>query len=376
MQERKKGLKICHLTSAHPVYDVRILLKECVSLANAGFETYLVAATEKDENYRSVCIVSVKKSSGGRIRRMIKTVNQVKAKALEIDADVYHLHDPELLRIAHALKRKGKKVIYDAHEDVPLQILGKYWIPKVFRKLVSALFRNYENKIGASLDGIVTATSFIAKRFRGVNSNIITINNYPFLQEFNRMDSYTEKKNQVVYIGGLSENRGLFEMIRAMQKTEHITLALAGSFSPAELEERAKKEAGWEKIDYKGQLDRSGVAQLLAESKAGLVVLHDLPNYLDSQPIKMFEYMSASIPVIASDFPYWRSIIETHQCGICVNPYDKAAIAAAIQHLSNERDEAKIMGINGRKAIEEQFNWEKEAIRLVNFYQKISGKDA
>ena len=96
---------------------------------------------------------------------MTKTVNQVLEHALKLNADIYHIHDPELLKIVKPLKRKGKKVVYDVHEDLPRQILSKHWIPGILRKLISITTEVYENRISKKCDYIITATPFIKNRF-------------------------------------------------------------------------------------------------------------------------------------------------------------------------------------------------------------------
>jgi glycosyltransferase involved in cell wall biosynthesis len=104
---------------------------------------------------------------------------------------------------------------------------------------------------------------------------------------------------------------------------------------------------------------------------AGLVTLKPLVNYLDSLPVKMFEYMEAGIPVIASNFPYWKSIVEPIDCGICVDPQDPEAIRKAILELVNNPVKAHEMGKKGREAIWTKYNWSIEEQKLLSFYQRM-----
>jgi len=164
-------IKICHLTSAHKSNDVRIFEKECSSLAKEGFDTWLVATNSTEGKLNGVNIVSAKYNTAGRFTRMTKGVNTVYRAAIKIDADIYHLHDPELLRIAGKLKRTGKKVIYDAHEDLPRQIFDKKWLHPWIKGFVSAITERYENMVAAKIDGIVAATDHIYDRFIKINKN-------------------------------------------------------------------------------------------------------------------------------------------------------------------------------------------------------------
>ncbi|MBL0912166.1 MAG: glycosyltransferase family 4 protein [Bacteroidia bacterium] len=365
-------MHICHITSAHPAEDIRIFIKECSSLAAAGHRVTLVAAgTHDDYTKNGVQIVFVPKSTGGRIKRMYETVNRVYEKALSVNADIYHFHDPELLRIALKLKKKGKKVIYDAHEDVPRQIMGKYWIPAPLRRITSALFEGFENRVARRIDGVLTATPAIRDRFLQINSNTLDINNFPLLAEFTPPDFDAPKENAVCYIGGITRIRGISFLVQAMEQTEGIRLKLAGNFSPEAYADEVKALNGFKKTEYMGSISRAEVVKCMHASRAGMVTFLGLPNHVDAQPNKMFEYMAAGIPVIGSHFPLWKEVIEKNHCGICVNPEDPAEIAAAITRLCNDTALGMQMGRNGRKAIEEQYSWEAEKNKLLGFYNQL-----
>lgn len=365
--------KICHLTSAHLPEDIRIFVKECSTLANNGFDVHLVA-TGNVESYKKngVNIHIVPKRIKGRFDRMFHSVNDVYKKAVEIDAELYHFHDPELLRIALKLKRNGKKVVFDSHEDLPRQILGKYWIPKVFRNLVSKVFESYEDYIVARIDGVIAATPIIRDRFLKVNKNVVDVNNFPLLAEFSlEPDFTTPKENQICYIGALAEVRGITHLVNSMELLPQVKLKLGGFFSPESYHDVVKILPGYGSVDFLGMLNRDGVKEVLAKSKVGMVTLLPTPNILDSQPIKLFEYMAAGLPVIASDFPLWRKIVDDAECGICVDPHDSLAISDAVKRIMENPDVAMKMGISGRKKILEKYNWESQEPVLVSFYNSL-----
>ena len=363
--------KICHLSSVHHYLDTRIFIKECSSLASANFETHFVVPDAVEKTINGVHIHTVEKSRGGRFSRMTNTVWNVFKKARSIDAKLYHFHDPELIPIGLLLKITGKKVIYDVHEDVPRQILSKYWIKKPLRKIISWTFERIENFAARRFDAVVAATPFIMERFIRVGSNAVNVSNYPILEEFleNPID-WSSKDNAVCYVGGITGVRGLFEMVEAMEKTE-TRLLLAGKFFTEEEHQKAKEMDGWKFVNELGQINRSEVADTLAKSKAGLVVLHPIENFIDSLPIKMFEYMAAGIPVIASNFPLWQEIVLKHECGICINPMDPNEIANAINWIMDHPEEAKQMGRNGRESAINEYNWNSEREKLVSIYKDI-----
>lgn len=362
-------MKIAHLTSVHKSNDVRICHKECVSLAKHGFDVTLVVSGDEDREHKGIRIVGVGGEASTRLRRMTETVNKVYQKAVELDADVYHFHDPELLRIALKLKRLGKKVVYDIHEDVPRQILGKYWLKGGLKRPLSLAFEKYENRIAARLDFLITATPFIRERFRRVNQNVIDINNFPLLEEFPAVEKRTTQ-DAVCYVGAIQRIRGVWEMVKSLEYVE-ARLNLGGKYFPPEFRDELCVLKGWANVNEIGFLERSRVAAVLASSRAGLVTLHPLINYVDSLPVKMFEYMSAGIPVIASDFPLWKEIIGGADCGICVDPLSPNGIAKAIQCVMENPGRAEEMGANGRNAVEEKYNWDTESEKLLQVYDRL-----
>lgn len=362
---------IVHLTSAHPRYDTRIFVKQCCSLAKR-YDTYLVVADGKgNEVNNQVKILDVGKFTG-RKNRMLNAPKAIFEKALSLDAEIYHLHDPELIPIGLKLKKMGKKVFFDAHEDLPNQIMSKHYLNLISKKIIAFLVKAYEKYACAKLDGVVAATPFIRDKFLKINKNTIDINNYPKLEEFSSIPTDTLKGNQVCYIGGLADVRGIVEMVQAINSTQsEAKLVLAGDFSDKNLEQSVMEMEGWEKVNFLGYVGRNEIKNTLASSVAGLVVLHPTRSYLDSLPVKMFEYMCAGIPVIASDFPLWRSIVNDAQCGVCVDPLKPHEIAKAIDYFINDPDKARVMGEQGRAAVLEKYNWSIEENKLLNFYSSI-----
>lgn len=366
-------IKVCHFTSVHPSLDTRIFVKQCCSLAEAGFEVNLVVANAVSEVRNSVNIIGVKSNASSRIVRFIKTGYIVYKAAKNVNADIYHFHDPELLFWAYLLKRKGKTVVYDVHEDLPRQILTKHYIPLFLRKLVSFIAEKTENMFAASMSAIVTVTTHIQKRFLNVNKNSIILFNYPLLSEFSSEISNATDRKYVSYVGSLSVTRGILEMVRVVAGG-NFKITIAGDFADKNLFDKVRTRQGWNKINYLGQVSRAEVASLLSESIVGLVTLHPTANYTEALPVKLFEYMASGIPVICSDIKLWRELIEKADCGVCVDPFDVAAIRSAIEYYLNNPAIAYQKGINGRRAVEKYYNWGLEKDKLTSLYMNLLKK--
>lgn len=364
--------RITHLTSVHPRYDTRIFHKMCASLAGQGDKVTLIVADGKgDEVKNGINILDVG-ASKGRFDRICNAPRRVFAKAAALKADLYHLHDPELIPIGLKLKQMGYRVVFDSHEDVPKQMLSKPYLNKLSLWLVAKTFAAYERWAYAKLDGVIAATPAICEKILAINPYTVDINNFPLLHEFKHQASWAEKRAEVCYVGGISSIRGIKEVCAAMGKvTTSVRLNLAGKFSEPEVKKSVNAMPGWQRVIELGFLDRNGVQKVLRRSMAGLVTLHPQINYLVSLPVKMFEYIGSGIPVIASDFPLWREIISKNDCGLLVNPLDASAIAKAIDYMVLNPKEAERMGRNGRKAVETRYNWNQEEKKLLKFYEKI-----
>ncbi len=362
---------IVQITSAHPRQDTRIFHKICTSLVRNGYQVTLVVADGKGaENRNGVQILDVG-ASKSRFDRMLNAPKRVLSKAVSLEADLYHLHDPELILVGLELKRLGKRVIFDFHEDVPKQLLGKPYLNKSALWTLSKAFALLESYACRRFDGVIAATPFIREKFVAIHPNTVDINNFPLLGELTTDLAWGSKQAEVCYVGGISKIRGISEMCQAMGLLQSgATLNLCGGFDRAGLEQDVKAMPGWQRVKDHGFVGRAGVRDVFSRSVAGLVTLHPVINYIDALPVKMFEYMSAGIPVIASDFPLWREIIEGSACGLLVDPLNPAAIARAIDYLVTHPEEAQRMGANGRKAVDERYNWAIEEKKLFAFYEQ------
>lgn len=367
--------KICILTTVHPAFDPRIFHKQAKDLVNAGYDVSLIAQHDKNKIVNGIKIIALPKPKN-RFQRMFGLTLRVLCLSLGQKADVYHFHDPELISVGVILKLLGKKVIYDVHEDYGKQILSNPSLPKITRNSIASFTKAVEHILSRFYDGIITATDDILENF-SYTKKALCVRNFPLLSRHENVERNFKANGDVfnlIYIGGLVKIRGISQIIRAIElidSNKQVKLTLCGKFSPPEYAEELKTLEGYEKVKYLGWVDPYDIPKLLNNFDAGIVCLHPISNYLTSLPLKLFEYMSASLPVIASNFPLWIKIVEGNKCGICVDPLKPHEIAKAIEYLMEHPKLRKEMGENGRNAVLDRYNWEKESEKLIDLYGEL-----
>jgi glycosyltransferase involved in cell wall biosynthesis len=372
-------MKICILTSVHPPFDTRIYYKQAKSLAKAGYDVTLIAQHDRDEVVEGIRVVALPRPKN-RLRRMLGTTWKAFNRARKQKAGIYHFHDPELLPIGVLLKvfTRGK-VIYDSHEDVRSELKTKPWLPKVARWFLSLMYRLLERLSLPFIDEIIIAEDSYIKNYKK-RSNISVLRNYPVLSYVGGPAEVKASPPALVYVGGISQTRGALELIESLRllktKYEKVTLTLVGPIYSNSLEEKIaklRKELGLQdNVRLAGQVKHQEIYNLLSGCNIGMAILHPEPNYIESLPTKLFEYMAVGLPVIASNFPLWKEIVEGNNCGLTVDPLKPAEIARAVEYLIEHPEEARKMGQNGQKAVMEKYNWETESRKLIELYENLT----
>lgn len=370
--------RIVHLSSLHSAWDSRIYGKECRSLAKAGYKVSLIVPHERDEVVDGVEIKGFARTRAGRLVRMTGTAWRLYREAMRLNGKIYHFHDTELIPIGLMLQVRGKQVVYDIHEDVPRVLLSRTYLPKWARRTIGWLVERIERMACRRFSALVAATPAIATRFEQISRRAVVVQNFPREEELGRPvgSAWSQRHDAVAYPGLIAHNRGIREMVDAMgmlSEKSGATLELAGWYDSGEIEKELSCLAGWKRVNVLGILDREEIALLLARVRAGLVLFHPEERFKVAYPIKMFEYMAAGIPVIASDFPLWRRIIEEAGCGLLVDPLNPIVIAEAIDFLLTHPEEAEAMGRRGREAVEQHYNWRTEEKKLLRLYADLVG---
>lgn len=372
--------RVCHFSSAHAPNDTRIFHKQCASLSREGYDVTLVVKAKDSQSVgttveKGVKVIQVPVDSSSRLKRIIFGAKAVYQKALEVDADIYEFHDPELLPYGLKLARKGKKVIFDSHEDYPTQIMEKEWIPSVLRRLISSVYRVYETHVVKNLDAVLfPCTQNGINIFEGRAKQTVIISNAVMLEEMLSPDAASGQRDgrTICCTGSLTYQRGITHLIQAAHLAG-VRLILAGKYSSDEYQQELEQMPEYECVDYRGYLGREELAQVYASSSIGMSTILNVGQYssLDNFPTKVYEYMAAGLPVIVSDYPFMRRSVQQDQFGVAVDPADSEAIAAAIRKILADPNQAQLMGERGRQAVVQKYNWGIEEQKLFALYRSL-----
>jgi len=273
-----------------------------------------------------------------------------------------------------ALRALGARVVFDVHEDIPRDISDKPWIPAFLRRPVSMVSVLVLRAVHRCFSAIVTATPAIARRFP--HQRTVVICNYPNIDELPIavQGSFSNRARTAIYLGEMSELRCIEEMVAAMgspELGEGIRLQLAGRFETEDLEQRIRSMPQSSRVDYLGYCPRSQVPRVLGNARAGLLLFRPAANHEEAMPTKLFEYLGAGLPVIVSNTFEKSSIVQEHECGIVVDPFDITAIARAMTFLIENPAIAEQMGERGRQLITNRYQWTSEAKKLTTLYAQI-----
>ncbi|MBU4599608.1 MAG: glycosyltransferase [Proteobacteria bacterium] len=367
---------ICILAPIHDSHDIRIFQKEAVTLATNGYKIIMHM-----KNTHAVVGINIKiyetPAYSSRFLRFVR-LPIIFFRALKDNANIYHLHNPDCLPLAFALRLLGKKVVYDIHEDFKNKIMIKHWIPKPFRKIISQFISTLE-MVGARFFNATIVTELpVFKRLKG---NITLLENAPIsrgplIWRARRASEIIKNENlfRIIYIGVISKERGILEMLKVLNMLNDSIPArmwLLGTFENSKIFRTAAMATGWEYVDYLGQQSAEIAYGYVIKSDVGMATIHDVGGHRHTSINKIFEYMLFGLPFIASDFPKWREMLNGVEAGYWVDPINCDQIYEHILKIASDKTLKERLGANGKEFIVNQFNWERESKKLLNIYKKL-----
>jgi glycosyltransferase involved in cell wall biosynthesis len=379
----KTARTVVHLAPGYWAGDPRLYHLECSSLIDAGYQVEVIAqgALEEIGNF-SIRLSSLGQyghaTLGWRLMERVKRDQTAYRLAVNSNADLYHFHSPEFIPWGLRLKRTSKRpVIFDCREDYEGYARQRRGIPAVLRPALARWVRSKLSKAARKLDAVITADQGTANQFAADARRVVVIHNFPRLELFPRSDVYlSSRPYDLVYHGSIPKYH--LEVCLAVddvleQRGHRLRWRFISKAIPeinwfrAELRRRGIEERF--RIDDRVPHDQIG--REISKAKIGIIPLPNLPKFLNNIPRKLFEFMAMELPVVMSDLPPSRPFVSNGSCGFMVPPADYAAYADAIIELVKNPDLRCAMGKEGRRRVEQGYNWEKESRKLLALYDEL-----
>lgn len=372
---------IVFITSGHSPFSSRLFSKELKSLQKRYSNLTIIAPYHEVETVvDGIRVIGIKKYRS-RYNRW-SPLSSLYKHTVALRPHTVHCHEPDSLLVAYLLKKRFPeiRVIYDCHEFHPQSFTENF--PAPFRYLLRILIEKIENFLASRVDAVITVNDRLVERFEKHNKLVVLLPNYPRLDiirgKQRERDLFFNNEVHLIYAGGLSADRGLFKMIDVLKKLNNsinAQLILIGKFSAPVLEknfwERVKKYNLSDKIDYKGYLSHEETMNHLINADIGLFLLDEKERYQWGEPTKYFEYSAVGLPIIISDLPAKRALIEKNGNGYLIPPDSVLEGVNAVKYLIENSHEARRMVEKGEKAFLEEYNWEAVEPRLFELYNRL-----
>ncbi|WP_022834831.1 glycosyltransferase [Salisaeta longa] len=362
---------VVHLTTVHHVHDPRILHRELKTLQAAGHRVVLVGPHERHERIDGVPVRALPRTSG-RYRRLVLQAPAFRAARAE-NADVYHIHDPELIPLAYILKHvTGAAVIYDMHENYRTKGGAE-----------GRLVRGLERWCFRWVDHVLLAERGYRPILSGTPTPHTVVENYfqPPTATPPPPHPYTaDRPLRLVCSGVLTARRGLFELLELVQRCAATgtdcqirlvgwaPIAAERTAALRQLDAHSEWPIAW--IGRGRYVNHRTIQEQLRWADAGLALYDNHPNFACSYPTKFYEYMHYGLPILYSDLPLWRTFMERHGCGVAVPVGDIDALLAAVQRWQASPDRWAKLSEAARHAAP-SFYWEQMGERLLTAYDAV-----
>ncbi len=371
-------MHICHITSMHEWNDDRIYERACRMLVRLGHQVTLIATADEDRDENGVQLLSIRQRSGWK--RRVFSSREAYQRALALDADIFHFHDPDLMPWMNRLAAKGRKVVMDVHENYEARFY-MWGLPGFLARLGAWIFRKYELDSVKSYAGLVPVSGSVKRLFDGKERDCAIVQNVPAPENLEDMDLSFEKEEAiVVYTSGTHSNaRNCMETVEAMPEVLRVfpntIFRFVGRYEPAdfkqELERRAIELKVNDNLELLDMLPWKENFKRTAQAQIGCVFYEDNPNNRVTIPNRLFEYMYCKLAVIGHDFTELRSIITESNCGVLVDSSNSKNIASKLIELIENPILLNDYGLNGHLSISRKYNFKSQCNNMVQLYERI-----
>lgn len=360
----------------HFALDTRIFYRFCLSL-RSDYDVTLIAVHPNKEIRDGIKIIPFRRFKNKLLRVSITWIIMF-FKAMRVNASIYQLHDPELIPCGLLLRLFGKKIILDIHENVAEDIFDKPWIRS--KKILFSFFTFFE-KISIKYFFIFLAENSYEERYKRLNARYEVVLNYFNKVFFAPYSLHTNRNtHRIFYIGILLESRGMVQIAEAMWllklRNVQVEFDIVGELY-TDLAHKLDKLPFYDQIrsqmHFHGRMPLEQGYEISRNAAIGMCIIHPMKNSIGSYPTKMFEYMAIGLPQVISNFPLYRSVVETHHCGICVDPLNPIEIANAIETILTDAVKAKGMAEKGLENAH-LYTWDTQFTKALAAYKNLEGR--
>jgi len=366
-------------SSVHQWNDPRILHKQSVSLSKHFSVELHIPAPFKKKKFKGVNIYGLPEWTSKSDR--IRIIKQLLIRILKSKAAIVHLHDPELIPIGILVKAfTKKKVIFDFHEQYEFNIVKREWIPEFLHIPLVKTYLMFERVACKVFDGVIGVIEDQLPVL-STNSNNRIVKNYPIIHYHNQMGKVYKTKERnvsIVYLGDITSERRIHELIELtgiLNRTYSIITHIIGRNKNQQYAEKLNSIINKYKINNKvklhGYIPIEEAMQILSQSDIGLLPPRNPKDFVRSLPVKLFDYMSAGIPVIMPEFPLSKDVVMKHKCGVLVDPMDRNSMIKGLELLIGNPKLRAEMGQNGFNAVLKYYSWQSQEKKLIDLYKTI-----
>jgi glycosyltransferase involved in cell wall biosynthesis len=358
-------MRVLVCTIVHHPADARIYHRQIQVLLDAGHQVTYIAPVNS-ENFSSersspqLEVISVPRAVGRRRLGALLAARKALARHAAA-ADLLLIHDPELL-LALPARRRRPPTVWDVHEDTAAALSTKPWLPRLLRPAAALAIRAAEHGAERRVHLILAEQGYVP-RFRQPHP---VVPNTTYVPETVPPPAPPGQDQRVVYVGHLSPDRGVGEMIELARllRPHGITVELIG---PADARARSLIEPAQATglIHWAGFVPNDQAMRMVDGALAGLSLLQDEPNFRHSLPTKVVEYMARGVPVVTTPLPAAVELTTSHECGFVVPFGDARAAADAVLELAGDATLRAKMGSSGHEAARRSLGWPTDARAFV-----------
>ncbi len=379
--ELNKNIKVCHFSSVHSIHDTRVFSRECVSLAKY-FDVTLIAIGNFTGQKQGVRIIGIPKAKT-KLERFFGTTFKVFVSAIKTEADIFHIHDAEMLPFALVLGLLGKSVIYDIHENTKQDILLKPWLKQ---DLKAKAARMYDALLKFSSRFVhyipVVANDRFLLIFHVRPKQFTVVQNFADVEEMRKYrveDRLMLSGNHIFYVGMIKDMyydfNVLIEAVYLLKQKGFMVFVHAVGYFGANVRPDFEDNRYWrevkDQIHIYGKLSMDSAYRISMQCKMGICLKNQPEEMLVSHERKFFEYMAVALPSVFYQSKIYRDVNDTYKIGEAIDLNSALEMANAIQKILSNEDEYRLMQANCIKASEEKYNWKSQEVLLVNLYERL-----